>query len=60
MSEAIGFLRRNGVNPPSEIISYLENNDEEVRMLYFTCMCLMYTYRSLAPALYDAREWCTQ
>lgn len=29
MSEAIGFLRMNGVNPPSEILSYLQN--EEVR-----------------------------
>lgn len=29
VSEAIGFLRMNGVNPPSEILSYLQN--EEVR-----------------------------
>lgn len=29
VSEAIGFLRMNGVNPPSEILSYLQNDEFE-------------------------------
>ncbi|CAM9259970.1 unnamed protein product, partial [Ectocarpus sp. 12 AP-2014] len=29
VSEAIGFLRMNGVNPPSEILSYLQNEEFE-------------------------------
>ncbi|CAN0175216.1 unnamed protein product, partial [Hapterophycus canaliculatus] len=32
VSEAIGFLRMNGVNPPSEILSYLQNEEVSKRL----------------------------